>query len=646
MAFREKIELLIDVTTTGARSSLQSLKGDIDQADGAFGKIKAGASGVFGGMGNMVAGGLAAAGGAIAGFAVKAIGDFQNLALAAGEMGAKLGLPAEDASRLMEVAGDLGIEVGTLESAIGRMNLTASKAPEKFAAIGAEIARNKDGTINVTETFKNAAEAIQRIPDAADRAKAAQEVFGKGWQGVAELIEGGAEGITEAMGAVEDAKVIDEEEIAKARRFRDTMDELKGKFESFSLVAGEALVSLTGWLEKGGDIWGDVRNNFAALEEDIGEIFKDLPWVDSRSEKDAEQFWTDVVNASRTGVEQVTGGMDALDRSFIALGDRFRDVGAEAAAWPGVLGLAKIGLEGLRDGMIEAAAAAEEQKAAQDALTDSIRNAADANIAAEDAQRAFTDAARATIDATNEHGASSRETEDAVRNERDAMIDAADAAVEQATAFWEANGATISSKDSLDTFNKSLLSNAQYATPAARNAIAEYIIQANGIPEEKATEIRAAIARGDIPTAERLINEVSRDRNAAVNVDANTGAAESEIQSLIRTRNMTINANIVTRGGAGYGGLTGARAGGGTVYGPGGETTVVGENGPEVVRLPTGSHVFRNGESRDMGVGGSGPTYAITVNATGTSVDDATEAVKRAMWVAGAKPTPGGRRVA
>src|SRR5215216_6334569 len=228
MAFSERINLIIDVATGNATGPLTKLRADLADADGAFAKTKVASTALWDGIKANAAPIMLAAGAAIAGFAVKAVGDFQDTALGAGHLRDSLGITAEEASRLQEVAGDLGIGVGTLQKAMGLMSRAAENAPEKFDALGAAIARNRDGSVNITETFLNVIDALKNIRDPAERAARAQEILGRSWQGAAELISLGADGVREAMASVEDAKIIDDKEIAKARRFRDDLDQLKG----------------------------------------------------------------------------------------------------------------------------------------------------------------------------------------------------------------------------------------------------------------------------------------------------------------------------------------------------------------------------------------------------------------------------------
>jgi hypothetical protein len=237
-----KISVIIDVAVDQANRGLKSFKQSITDADGAAGKLKAGASSAFTSI-KANAGDMAVvAAAAIAGFAVKAVDAFSDTALSAAHLRDALGLTAEEASRLMEVAGDLDIPVDALEQTIGRMNVTASKSPKFFDDIGAAIVRNKDGTTNVNETFLATVDALNKIPDASKRAEAAQQIFGRGWKQIAELVGSGADVLRGKLEDVSDVKVISDKEIQQAKKLRDAMKDLGDRAEDAKLRLGQALL--------------------------------------------------------------------------------------------------------------------------------------------------------------------------------------------------------------------------------------------------------------------------------------------------------------------------------------------------------------------------------------------------------------------
>ena len=239
--FTDKLKVIVDFDTTPAQSSLGGLERSVAGVDTATGNMKTAGVNALGFIKANAIGFASAAGAAIAGFAVTAVGDFQKLALEAGDLAVTLGMTPEDASRIIEVAGDIGVGVDDLRTTIQKMNKEAENSPGKFDNIGASIVRNKDGVLDVKETFLNVVEALNNIPDAGTRAAAGAEIFGKGWDQIAVLIAEDKDSIVEAMKEVSDQDVISEDEYQKAKDLRDAIDEVKDKFKQLKLAAGEAL---------------------------------------------------------------------------------------------------------------------------------------------------------------------------------------------------------------------------------------------------------------------------------------------------------------------------------------------------------------------------------------------------------------------
>jgi len=240
-----RIPIITDLQDKGiqeARRQFGKFKADIAAADGTMGKFKAGSKAAFDGV-KAQAGNLAiVAGTAIATFAIKAIGDFQDLAIAAGKFSDATGLTVEDASKFMEAAGDIGVPVDKLEGAIGRLNRTIGADPDKVRDLGVDLVYLNDGSLDVNETFLNTIDRIKAIKDPAEKAKVAAQLLGKGWQDMAELIEMGADDLKASLDSVDDSKIIDKEEVDKAKNYRAAMDNLKDSFEKMAINLGERLL--------------------------------------------------------------------------------------------------------------------------------------------------------------------------------------------------------------------------------------------------------------------------------------------------------------------------------------------------------------------------------------------------------------------
>ncbi len=244
MAFTEKIRVVLDLDGKTFMSSIKSVRTEMATADGLFNKLKVGTKGLGDAFNtaakNPVVMGAAVAGAGAAAFA--AVNKFADLALEVGRMSEATGVATEPLSRLLEVTGDIGIEAGTVEKSIGFMNKTLGGSPEKFLKLGVAIEQAGDGTIDANETFLNVVDTLNAIDDPAKKAYAAQQLLGKGWKEMAELIGQGSGAIRDSLAEVGDAKVINDAEVAKARDFRAAMDNLNDKFEEIALTAGTTLI--------------------------------------------------------------------------------------------------------------------------------------------------------------------------------------------------------------------------------------------------------------------------------------------------------------------------------------------------------------------------------------------------------------------
>lgn len=199
-----------------------------------------------------------------------------------------------------------------------------------------------------------------------------------------------------------------------------------------------------------------------------------------------------------------------------------------------------------------------DQADALNAQVEAAVGAADSHLAYQQALDGSAEATAATVEAqaaldeaTRQHGEGSKEAadatkalDDAVRSERDGMISAANAAVRYGEDQNKAIGKTATATEKIDVYNTSLLDQARNATPAARKAITDYIIEANQVPPDKVTDIRAAIEAGDFATAKRLLDEASETRTAAITADADTAAANRELDKTAEDRTSHINVKI------------------------------------------------------------------------------------------------------
>lgn len=635
-----RIKVIIDVVGDRASTSLRNFRTELKNAEGAFGKMKVAGSGAFEAIKANAANMAVAAGAALVAFGAKAVSAFQDLALEAGKFSEATGIAVEDASRWIEVAGDVGVSTETIQGAFQRMNKAI--ADGKLDEFSAQIVRAKDGTVDASATFQNLVTTIGAIKDPTERAQAAQDAFGRSYGEMAELMEMDAKSLQQALADVSDEKVIDEGEVKKARDFRAAMDKLNDAAQDLTLKIGGSLVP----------VLTDAADAMGAISDGV-----DAGWLGTAADQvvttdNLVEGLSEALDGNRTGWQRLGGAVSLVTGVFPVLGEQTQKLGGEtlgleeaALAAVDALGLEKGATDESAAATAEAAAAIEAEKAAVEASiaaheeraalleeqANAQRAAADSGFAVRDAEDSFVE----SLAAANEVLASNEGDLRAVRGALDDTAEAAgglaDATVRQYEEQAKANGVTLSAKQSQDIWNSSMLNSAASASGPLRQSIIAYIAQVNGIPPEKVSEIQAAIDNGSVDWANAVLADASKTRDALVVAEAETAQAENELAYLTRTRNATINAQIIARSGAGYGGRTGDPEAGGAegaiVTRP--TRAWIGEAGPEALipldQMP-GAFPLPNGGS----AAGGNVTTNVTINMPpGSNGEDVVRAIRR-----------------
>jgi hypothetical protein len=438
------IKAVIDVSVKGSEG-LKSLRQQFAEAEGASGKLKTG----FAATGDFIKSHAAAvalsAGTALVGFAVKAVGEFQALALESGKMGDALGIGSESASRLIEVFGDVGVESGKVEAAIGRMNRVAGTTPEVFDALGVQIATAADGTMDANETFIRAAERLGEIQDPAQRAAAGAKLFGKSWGEMAEVIESG--NIRDALESVSGAKIIDEEEVRNARAFRDALDELRGSAEDFTLTIGGALVpALAEATEEANSFIAAIRDG------DVGDITSGMRDLGNMISRQVTPGFADM----RVGLESIIDpGVQIAGSIAPELAAQLEAAGEAAATAGDSVSASAIDYLAMQAGMSDAADAAKDLDDQIGALTDTVNAAISSDLAYQGSLNSTEDALLEVYGKTVElNAAQGTDRVAALEAMERAELAATEAVVAQSAAavkLWEdqmlATGGTLSQAD-------------------------------------------------------------------------------------------------------------------------------------------------------------------------------------------------------
>jgi hypothetical protein len=326
---RESAEVTVTVDDQ-ASGSLDDIAEGLGGVEGAMGRLPglagqlSGAIGSLGGGLSAATAGVAAGVTAIGASIASSISDFQELGVAVGEFVTKTGASFEDASRLIEVAGDLEVPVAALEKAIAKMNVAADKTPAAFDAIGASIAKNSDGTINTTETYLNVVRALQGIEDTSQRTRAATAIFGGGWLKMAGMVGTSADELRERIAGVDDAMVFDESKVAKAEGLRDAFDAIGDSVTALKLKVAEDLAPAIADL---GPKIGDAVTALGPLITNLGGGLADALKVVTPAVKlfgDSFAAWEGIKLPFTDGdLSIMTGGFAALSQGVDRLTEKF-----------------------------------------------------------------------------------------------------------------------------------------------------------------------------------------------------------------------------------------------------------------------------------------------------------------------------------
>ena len=578
MAFTDRLTVVIDFVTGPAQSGLKKLRTDVAQAEGAMGKAKAAAVGLGGSLQQYAGQAALAAGTAIVAFGVKSVKAFTDGALAAGKFADATGIAIEDASRWISVAGDIGISGETIQGAFQRMNNAIAQGKPALDEFADAIVRADDGTVNASETFRQLITRIDGIKDPTERARVAQEVFGRSYGEMARLMTMSAGELKRALESTQDAEVFDDKDRRKAEKYEAAMDALGDSVTRLKNNLGSELVPT---VTDAANALGKLINAAQDLEDVVGDLTGSglVDWIspldnivsgvnrvlgDNVSMWDRVKGGIEIVGGAIPGVgeavSELIGPLEEAEEAF----DGFIEYGTEAAEE-----MARIYGERIPPQV-------EKSRVAVFRVRDAT---ADAEAKAQDLENQW-----ATLFGT-------LDDQEALLNLQDQFDELYDAGV---TAYV----AGVQGAEDAEAAQRKH----QQAIIDTKREVGTYAKEVLGLPVERVTQILADIDNGKLDEVERQLQILSRNR--------------------------TISLDIIARGGVGYElGFGGRRAKGGPVQ-PG-KAYLVGEEGPEVIVPGQSGMVIPNGGTRAIS-GGAATGAPMVVNiTTGADPEDVVRAIER-----------------
>lgn len=544
-----KITTLLEFKEQGG--GLKKISADVKAADGATGKFKAGWQGAMTTVKAYGAEAAIAIGTTLAASAIKAGQDFAAAGVEVGRFADATGLSAEEASKWVSVTDDLGVNAADMEKAFLRLNKEIGEGDGVVAEYGIELKRTADGAADVNGTMLETIKVVNGIKDPTERARVAQELFGRSYANVAEIIFDDAEKVAAALESTSEAQIFDDDEIAKAREYRAAMDQLGDVLVDLKYTVGEVVVP----------VLTDMANQLV----DIKDAADAVPGGASGWKKAfdlANPFnWLGKYNSAMVDLGRNVGLVGEEVKKYDAeLTLTAEETERSVAILNGQTAALADNAEHLRASAKEAtynADANEEMGRIQRATTDIVDKA-------RKAQEKFLDSIKHTRD---EVGKLKREIDD-----------------QQA---W------INYLDTFDAVNEKLANNetttreAMSAVLELKEATIEYA-ESIDLPDKVVTNLIAQIDAGKAAEVQAFLERIGNGVTLPIKPQIIKTSGSSSVR-------VDENGNVRSVGNAG-----------GTNFWRGGPTPV-NENGPEVINLPTGTQIIPNGRTQQM-TGGGGKT--------------------------------------
>lgn len=250
---------------------LKKLTDEAGKTVSAFDKVKAATDKIAQGAKNVAdkTKGLSLAGGAVAGGllatgknAIQTADDLATLAK-------RSGLSTDMLQKFAYASDMVDVSTEELVSAMTKMKKNMGDNPAAFEALGVSVT-NADGTFRgLEEVFYDSLAALSQIGDETERDLAAMDLFGKGADTLATIIDDGGVGLQEyGARAQELGLILSEDTIGKLTSTRDTIDEMKAR----------ATATLT---EVGAQLLENLAPTIDVIVEKIGEVVAWLGTLDS-----------------------------------------------------------------------------------------------------------------------------------------------------------------------------------------------------------------------------------------------------------------------------------------------------------------------------------------------------------------------------
>jgi hypothetical protein len=321
------------------------------------------------------ASGMAAgvAAGAMVALGIKAYGAFSGAAQDVLKFERVAGTTAEESGRWIEAFDDYGISASDSSVLVGKFAKVVGTTPQVLNDLGVAIAHNKDGTVNLSATMQNAAEAFSKTTDEAKRAEIGSKLFGKQWQSMIPILDQGAAGLKKSFDGVATTKLLSQEQIDQAEKTRLALDQVKDVSEGLMRQIGAGLAPTIAESANGLTNLANAVDKVAGgggtggIPKLVDAVAKMALPIDAVTQ--AGKIWAQGLDLLQGKHEEAAKVTDREGVAISALGNKMED--AEVAA-KRLADAEKAGALAVKDAAAANNEAARETKARADAARDAI----------------------------------------------------------------------------------------------------------------------------------------------------------------------------------------------------------------------------------------------------------------------------------
>lgn len=422
----ERLALIISASgataAAGEVKKVETAFGGITQqlgGSGGLGKSIQSAFGSLGGLSSAAGPAGAAIGAGIAGLtaeaaaAGKAIEAFSGATAQVRAFQRVTGGTAQDSSKLVYAFHALGIDSDKAGTAVFRLAHNLDGGQDKLQQMGVQIAHARDGSIDLTNTMLNVADAIHKIGPGAEADAIAFAAFGRQATALLPVLLRGRQGLEELFHEADrHHQVFSQDDLESGKKFDLAMKSLKESLVGLEIEGGKVLIPLATSVARDGE---KILHFFDQAANDIGGFISHIPghtnalhsmtlglYDSSKGHKDLADAATqtaDAVDAEAAVVKDAAKALDNYGKAVSGVTDAtknrenaVRSVGkAQQDEASAVRTLSDLQAKGAVDA--DAVAAAEKNvAAAARATTDAQRGEAQAAQRVADAQQAVVDA--------------------------------------------------------------------------------------------------------------------------------------------------------------------------------------------------------------------------------------------------------------